>query len=410
MKSPFQIVVIVCCFALAGCWQATTTVYESSDFYLPVSADIVAIEDQYGPVGIYKINANNQYVPLFREPKSRKPEKDFRDANLGLVPIDRMLKVFGDRSKWREDRIFSSEIFPETQRLLMITAASRDKGVGQALTISYVEGKVFARCSGAIYDGSAEHGAFMKAHANTELSDGIRKITVTLAATRDITLAKKKGSLSCQRYAITVHPQAALPTLVQSIKTGDRRRTIARERDNAQRKIAAAREAELSAREDGTVYNPDGYYMVSRGAILRLKKGKDRNYRPSYNAYLEVDNGGYPRPYRPGDLVGNAALYRDTQQFNFRNYTFTSRRRCAEFTDPYWAGQMESRTRGVWRLSSNFPSNRRYNGNTCVAYDVKVNSCARVRCSGRLKNVPNNGVTYLVDTKTKAVELFQKLK
>lgn len=94
--------------------------------------------------------------------------------------------------------------------------------------------------------------------------------------------------------------------------------------------------------------------------------------------------------------MGRAVLYRDTQQFNYSNYTFTSQRRCAEFTDPYWAGQMKPKAGGMWVVSDTFPSNRAYNGKACAAYSVRVNSCTRVRCAGTIDSAPDNGTTYLV--------------
>lgn len=398
------------CALLPACWQAVETVYDREDFYLPVTADIVSISDKYGPLGIYKINSNNQYVPLYKEVDGLAFENDFRTANLSLVPIDRVLTVIGDTSRWAQKRIFSSEIFPDTERYLLITVASRDKSVGQGLTASYVEGDVFARCNGALHQGSPQYDTFIKSHANSALNDRQRKIAVALAASQDIRLAHKNGGLKCQTYSIGTHQGAALVSLIQSIKAGDKKRAIAEESARAQRRTTAAKQAEQNAQENGQIYNPDGHYIVSRGGVLRLKKGQDRNYQPSYNAYLEIDNGGYPRPYRPGDLVGRAGLYRDTQQINFSNYTFTSQRRCAQFTDPYWNGQMQATAPGVWVTTDTYPPGRAYDGNICVAYEVRVNSCARVRCSARLRNAPANGTTYLVQSRQKAFDLFKTLK
>lgn len=406
-----HLLIVVSTLVLAGCWQATSAIYGPNDFHVPVDAPVVSINDAFGPLGIYSIDEQKQYVPLFREAKGMSLEREFRDANIALVPLDRILAFFQKGDVWVRRRDISKQLFPNSEKYLYLAISSRNTASAQALAVAYIEGDVLARCKGAIYDKSPKHSDFLKQLGSpTGAGALLQKVRVASLVFDEIMRAQKSGSLRCDEYRIKTHQTSEVRALSQEMRRGDARRAISGEQQRQQQKIVREREAEENASAAGKVYDPDGSYIVTAKSIVRLKRGSDRKYRPSYNFFIEANNGQFQRPYRLGDLVGRAKFYRDSQQFIYESYTFTPNKRCAEFTDAYWFGALELVEPGIWRISNTYPNERAYDGNACVAYEVRVNSCARVRCSGRLKTTQNAGSSYLVRGKSKATALYKQLK
>lgn len=410
MTGQFKFAVLVLAFALTGCWQAAVDIYSAEDFFVPFQGDIISLSDDYGPLGLYQVDAQNRYVPIYTDAPAISPESDYRSSRFGLVALDQALAWPTKRDSWRKDRSISSQEYPDEDKLLLIAVASTPGGVGQALTVATLSGNTFSRCSRAIYDKSPQYNAFLKLQGNDGVISDVEKTYATVLVHNEIIRARKQGVFRCTELAVKTHPRSAKAKLIQAAKSGDGRREIARQHERDERELAAARKAERSAKEQNSVYDPDGYYLVTPGGLTRLKRGKDRNYRATYDAYLEVNSGQFPRPFRQGDLVGRASLYRDTQQFSYRPYTFTSNRRCGSFTDAFYFGQFTPVEDGVWKESYQWPADRQQSDNACIAYEVRVNSCARVYCSVRLKNAPRTGARYLVEERKKAYALLDQLR
>ena len=77
-----RVILLISVFALAGCWQSEDRIYMAEDYFIPVQSELVSISDEFGPLGIYEINSENQYRPVFRDAESNSFEQKFRVFNI----------------------------------------------------------------------------------------------------------------------------------------------------------------------------------------------------------------------------------------------------------------------------------------------------------------------------------------
>ena len=78
-----RVILLISAFALAGCWQSEDRIYMAEDYFIPVKSELVSISDEFGPLGIYEINSENQYRPVFRDAEPNSFEQKFRVFNIG---------------------------------------------------------------------------------------------------------------------------------------------------------------------------------------------------------------------------------------------------------------------------------------------------------------------------------------
>lgn len=284
MMAHLKFTVLLLAIALTGCWQAVIDIYSAEDFFVPFRGDIISLNDEHGPLGLYHVDAQNRYVPVLKDAPATGPEKEYRQYRFGLVALDQMLAWPTKRDSWRTDRIISSQAYPDEDRLLLINVASKPNSTaqGQALTVARVSGNTFSRGSGAVFDKSPNSQEFQNLQGKDGImKDGVvslvEKSYVAILVKNEIIRARKQGTFRCTDLTVKIHPKSARTALFQAAKSGDGRRAIARQHDREERKIAAAREAERRAKEQNRIYDTDGYYLVTPGALTRLKRGKDRN-------------------------------------------------------------------------------------------------------------------------------------
>ena len=227
---------------LGGCWQSETNIYEAEDYHLPVEAELISISDEFGPLGLYSVNAESKYAPIYKTASPNSPEQMFRTFDIGFIPIDRMATYRDPHEDWETNPRFSNAIFGENETRLYVTTAERDEEQGQLVFASYIRNDVFGICSMLLRDGKRLHDEFIEfASMRAPERQMVRKTGIATLVLFEATEANNRGELECDEYKINAHETGERSSLFERAQQGDALRKA-----NAQREMEKAVNEALS--------------------------------------------------------------------------------------------------------------------------------------------------------------------
>ncbi len=277
---------------LSGCWQAEDKIYEKEDYFLPVKGELITISDAHGPLGLYSISDQNQYIPAYREAETNSPEQTFRVFNMGFVPIDRMATYKEPNEDWEANPTFSRSIFEDEETRLFISTLEQEEQPGQLIFASFVRGDVLGVCSTLLQQGKSLHDEFTQ-FASMRASEHAftRKAGIAMLVLAEATEAKGHSGLQCDEYQIKTHAQSERAQLIEAARTGDVLRAaqteeLAAETRNEAVELAEARAAQQAAQNDTTPKKTDSSPAEQR-AILQQELSD--LYRESYDINVQID-------------------------------------------------------------------------------------------------------------------------
>lgn len=231
---------------LGGCWQSETNIYQAEDYHLPVEAELISISDGFGPLGLYSVNEENQYTPIYKTASPNSPEQMFRTFDIGFVPIDRMATYRDPHEDWETNPRFSNAIFQDDETRLYVTTAEQDQEQGQLVFASYIKSDVFGICSMLLQDGKGLHAEFNEfASMRAPERQMVRKTGIATLVLSEATEAKNRGELECDQYKIKAHESLERSSLFERAQRGD-----------ALRKANAQRETEKAVDEAISIATP----------------------------------------------------------------------------------------------------------------------------------------------------------
>lgn len=217
---------------LSGCWQSEDKIYEVEDYFVPVQGDLVTVSDTHGPLGLYSISDQNQYVPVYTEAETNSLEQTFRSFNVGFVPIDRMATYKEPHEDWQTNPTLSRSIFEDEETRLFIATLEHDEQTGQVVVASFVREDVLGICPMVLQKGKSLHEEFLQFASMREPAQSFtRKAGIAVLALNEVSQAKQQDELSCNEYKIEVHQSRDRARLIESVKKGDALRKAESERE-----------------------------------------------------------------------------------------------------------------------------------------------------------------------------------
>lgn len=293
---PKQLIVGLAALTLSACWQSENEIYDASDYFPPVAGDLVTISDAHGPLGLYSINEQNQYVPVYTEAEPNSVEQPFRLQRFGFVPVDRMASYQEPNEAWQARPTLSRSVFPDKDTLIYVAIAEHEEEPGQTVLTTLLDGDVISVCSMLLQEGKGEHKNFAELAAMQGPQYAFaRKSGIAMLVLVEITNAKQKGELDCDRYNIASHSQSALGSLRESLERGD----LLREEQARQASSASVADAKVKAEdyarrstheEDASAAIEAAPATVSpRQALADLNKRVSDLQRESYEIADQLD-------------------------------------------------------------------------------------------------------------------------
>ena len=321
-----RVILLISAFALAGCWQSEDRIYMAEDYFIPVKSELVSISDEFGPLGIYEINSENQYRPVFRDAEPNSFEQKFRVFNIGLVPIDRMATYKEPHEDWQANRNFSKSVFEDGDTTMFVSVAEQEGQAGQLLFASFVSNDVFGICSTLLQQGKGLHDEFsqfasMRAsgHAFT------RKAGIAMLVLAEATEAKGHSELECDEYKIKAHAKDERAQLFEAARAGDVLRTarteeLAAEARNEAVELAEARAARQASQNDAA---PKETNVSTAEQYAVLQQELSDLHREAYDINALIDRE------RWGTLEGVSGKYFGVdRRFRDRGLLFKSKMLC----------------------------------------------------------------------------------
>lgn len=321
-----RIISLCALLMLSGCWQSDDKIYGAEDYFVPAQGDLVTVSDAHGPLGLYAISDQNQYIPVYTEAETDSFEQTFRSFNIGFVPIDRMATYKEPHEDWRESRTFSRSIFEDEETRLFISTLEQDEQPGQLIFASFVRGDVLGICSTLLQQGKGLHDEFSQFASMREPEHAFtRKAGIAMLVFAEATEAKGHSGLQCDEYKIKAHPKDERAQLFEAARMGDvlraaRTEELAAEARSDAVELAAARAARQAPQNDTTPKEAD-LSPVEQRAVLQQELSD--LYREAYDINALIDRE------RWGTLEGVDGKYFGVDRnFRDRGLLFKSKMIC----------------------------------------------------------------------------------
>lgn len=310
-----RILLVLSVLAIAGCWQSEDNIYNADDYFLPVQGDLVTISDEFGPLGVYSINSENQYVPVFKEAEKNSFEQKFRMFDIGFIPVDRMAAYKKPREDWRANHTFSRSIFQDEETLLFISTLQQAEQPGQLLLTSFVSNDVIGICSTLLQEGKGLHEEFSEfASIHAPEQAFTRKAGIAMLVLNEVTEAKRRGELECDEYKIETHSHGDQDELFEAVTRGDAQRKAQAKQQMTKMKasaveLAEARASRQIAKNAGVSEKTE---LTPKEQLATLNQKLSSLHREAYDINNELESE------RWGTLDGVGGKYFGVER-NFRN-------------------------------------------------------------------------------------------
>ncbi len=431
VKFVRSIILIIGPMMLAACWDLGSFELDEAEFDQPFDGNYFSVSDEFGPIGVYGRDGN-WFVPQHRVDPSEKsqPQKTFEVSRFAIVFIDKFAPppnrfALSSAPAWRQySHKFSSDHDKRLAILVGQEPTSSGSG-GQYIVPVLIHGAAISRCTGdGVFStsvsgpGYGDYANLVDALFDKAISAEARTHAIFEAAIQNMMSAVEEGWIECGEDIYQVEE-----ILNDEVRTAVAKIVPAKEARVADR---AARDAEFAARQaeakrarlakleaDGVqirLEDLSGYFHVSKVGVARFDPAE---YRGGVRAYtLNVVRGHANATARNGRM-GRVQFFPDTQQYEYQAYAATRNGSCAEYTDPNWSARFEFSERdapGVWYEGLQYAPSRQSNPNACMAYDVAIGSCRRVRCLLRARNQPDIGPVAVVRDAEKASALYDHLR
>jgi|TARA_R100000306_G_C4381617_1_gene145094 hypothetical protein len=422
IKIVKALMVIFGSITLTACWDLARFQLDESDFDHPFSGTYFSVSDEFGPIGVYRKDGNWLVPEHHVDPvEKNRTQKKFEASQFAVVFIDKLAPSVSRFSlnSHVSSRQYSDRYSQDRNKKLVILVGQEYAGSGpksQYIMPALINGDSISQCNGyGVFSmapsgpGHDDYVKFVDVLFREDMVPAARTRAIFKAVIKNMMGAVQDDRMKCgeQAYKVSEISRAQVRVTVAGIVPAKaaRKAGLAARQANMERDRLAKQEAEGA---QTLLKELSGYYLVNKIGIARFESGGYRGGVKSYN--LNVVEG---HPAAPGGHMARTRFFADTQQLEYQSYAALRNGSCAEYTDPYWSASFkysEWEAPGVWYEGSQDSPNRQRNGNACVAYEVAIGSCRRVRCSLRQRNQPYLGSVYIVQDYDKALALYGRLQ
>lgn len=415
---------------LAACWDLGSFELDEAEFDQPFDGVYFSVSDEFGPIGVYRRDGN-WFVPQHRVDPSEvnRPQKKFEASQFAIVFIDKFAPppnrfALSSVPAWRQySHRFSSDHDKKLAILVGQEERTHSGSGGQYIVPVLIDGAAISRCAGYGVFSTSPSGPGYGDYANLvdallveDITAEARTRAIFEAAIQNMMSAVEMDRMECDGniYQVEeisnaeVRPAAAQIVPAKAARLADK---TAQDTDRAAREAEAKRARLAELESDGVqirLEDLSGYFHVSKVGVARFDPA---GYRGGVRTYTLSVVRGHPNATARNGWMGRVRFVPDTQQYEYQAYAATRNGSCAEYTDPNWSARFEYSewdAPGVWYEGRQYAPLRQSNPNACMAYDVAIGSCRRVRCLLRVRNQPNLGSVYIVQDYDTALALYDR--